>query len=147
MKRLVDRGQIGKSYRKGVKKHVMKGLPPFEFAVKVKDKSTNPPTMDYRRGLKALPDRLLTLGPHDDEVLLRQEGFTTLKALKDFHWHVCQAQGVSNEAFLEDCWHLSVSVDGVKESQHAKKTLKQKKETAKKKASLEEGGAKLMLAA
>ena len=124
MKRLVETRQIVPSYRKGVKKHVLKGLPAFEFAVKVKDKSTQPPSMHYQRGLKALPDRLLTLGPLDDEVLLRQEGFTTLKDLKDFHWRVCESQGLTREAFLQDCWHLSLSVDGVKESQHAKKTLK-----------------------
>ena len=124
VKRLIDTKQLATSYRKGVKKHVMKGLPSFEFAVKVKDKSTNPPTMEYRRGLKALPDRLLTLEPHDDEVLLRQEGFTTLEEIKKFHFRVCQCQGVSYQDFLEDCWHLSLSVDGVKESAHAKKTLK-----------------------
>ena len=56
--RLVKEKKIGGSYRKNIKKKVMKGLPAFTCGVLVEDASTTPPTATYEGGLKTVPAEL-----------------------------------------------------------------------------------------
>lgn len=49
-----------------------------------------------------------------------QDAYTTLGNIKNFHRHVCLAQGVSEQTFQEHCQNLALSVDGVAESKAGK---------------------------
>lgn len=67
--------------------------------------------------------RYSNLTPQDRCVLLRQDAITSLKEIKQFHWTVVKSQGRSHASFLKDCSALDISIDGVQESNKAKRTL------------------------
>ena len=121
---LMREGQIGCSYRKSIKRHLLKGVPEFEYAVLVRDTSMDPPRETYQTGLKAIPERLTNLGENNHTVLLRQEGYTTLSQIKRFHAAACKSQGIPYAKFLEHCNGVVLSIDGVCEAPHAKRTLR-----------------------
>ena len=99
----------------------MKGLPRFTYGVLIEDSSTTPPTETYEGNLTSIPERYLRLHPSDRKRVLRQEGETSLAEIKRFHRKVAASQGFTEEQFLDSCKRLIFSVDGVKESSHAKR--------------------------
>ena len=117
-----DAGQLGYSYRKWMKPHLLKGVPAFRYATLVQDSATG--ELEYSDGLLSLPAHLLRADSANGKVLIRQEGVAPLADIKEFHKRVCKSQGLSEAEFLDHCQSLAVSVDGVREAPHAKKTLK-----------------------
>lgn len=119
----VESGELPLSYRFGVKPRIMKGVPEFRYAVLLQDNSVNPPRRTYEDNLKAIPERLFNLTNQDHLVLLRLEGSAKLSAIKRFHWSVARAQGLTREQYGHHCRTVDLSLDGVKESAHAKRSL------------------------
>ena len=111
------------SYRKGVKKKALRGLPKFSYSILLSDKSTDPPTLTEQDNLHAIPARYLNLRSGGNLVLLRQEGRTTLQEIKRFHKRVLLSKGRSEEVFRDQCRNLDFSLDGVREAAHAQRTL------------------------
>ena len=122
-KAAVDSGEFPNSYRKGIKPMLLEGAPTFKYGVLLEDTATEPSTMQYIGNLDAIPERYSSLNAQDHLVMLRQDAFTTLKDIKRFHAQVAREQGVDNRTILEQCSTMDLSLDGVRESQHAKRTL------------------------
>lgn len=101
----------------------MVGLPKFQYAVLIEDRSQHPPQRSYITDLSAIPERFINLTDRDRLVMLRQEGWTSLREIKEFHRSVVRAQGLSEETFLRHCATADVSMDGVRESSSAKRSL------------------------
>ena len=116
-------GALKLNYRKCIKPLVMKGVPEFRYAVLIEDKSVIPAQRTYIRNLKAIPQEYTNLTAQHQKVLIRQEGGTTLQAIKKFHHSVAKAQGLTEEEFKEHCRKVDISLDGVAESPHAKRTM------------------------
>lgn len=120
---MVESGDFRLSYRKFVKPLVMDGVPKFKYAVLVDDNRTNPPTRRYVRDLDTIPNCYTHQSTEHNYKIVRQEGGTTLKEIKNFHWSVARAQGLTLEQFKAHCSKVDVSLDGVAESPHAKRSL------------------------
>ena len=101
----------------------MKNAPTFKFAVLLQDNAQDPPTRHYIENLSTIPERYTNLGGNDNMVLLRQDGWTSLKEIKLFHAAVVRSHGGSREDFLRDCSDIHLSVDGVKESNSGRRNL------------------------
>ena len=120
---LKETGQIGTSYRHSIKPALLRGMPRFSYTTVVHDETVNPPIIDVTEDLKAIPQELLLLGPRCKRTLVRQEGHAKLSDVKMFHRAVLRAQGIEQQ-WRQDCLSLTISVDGVAESKHAKRTMK-----------------------
>ena len=124
VKDLLDSGEIKKlTYRYTVKRVALKETPPCQYAVLIEDKTSDPPTVRYETKLKAIPLKYLQLTDSDDEVMLRQEGRTTLAAIKAFHARKLKVLGYPAETLREHCQVLDIGADGVQESSHGSRTL------------------------
>ena len=117
-------GELGKSYREGIKPKLLVGLPKFKYGTLIEDKGKpEGETISYKGGLDKIPARLINTAAGHSERLLRQDGETSLQELKKFHWQVMSSHGGTREEFLEQCQSLDLSVDGVREAPKAKRTL------------------------
>ena len=64
-------GELGQSYRHGIKPLALQGVPAIKCAYLVKDHGSTPPTLFEQKGLKEIPADLYNLRPFDQRVLLR----------------------------------------------------------------------------
>lgn len=123
VKELVESNQLGCSYRFSVKPVAMKGTPRFRYSLLIQDGTTEPPTVYVKKELKTIPQEYINLGPNDKRIVLRQDGYTTLKDIKKFHRKVLKSRGVADEVFQRHCMNLDLSVDGVRETNYGQRTF------------------------
>ena len=111
------------SYRHGLKPLLMEGIPEFKYGVLLEDKSKDPPELRYITDLDHIPEEYCNMSADTSQVLLRQDGWTSLKAIREFHRTICDSRGVTYDVFHEHCMNADVSVDGVRESEKGRRTL------------------------
>ena len=121
---LRENGEIGTSYRHSIKPALLRGMPRFSYTTVVHNETVTPPIIEVTEELAAIPQELLLLPARCKRTLVRQEGHVRLSDVKLFHRAVLRSQGLSTAQWKEDCQSLTISVDGVAESKHAKRTMK-----------------------
>ena len=123
IQRLVRVGRLPKTYRKGIRKIAMKGLPRVHCTAVVEDKTDNTFVRKKFRFGESLPKALLDLPPDSNRTLLRTEAAVMLRDIKKYHIWVHQKLGFDDAAIEQQLKECDVSIYGVQDTKKGKRTF------------------------
>ena len=77
-------GELGKSYREGIKPKLLAGLPKFKYGTLIEDKGKpEGETISYKGGLDKIPARLInTAAGHSERLLRRYQNLHNRQTLR-----------------------------------------------------------------